>query len=180
MPSILKLEDLVALGRYRWIVPVLAHLHARRGARFVEMLSGLGIARETLSRTLDAGLEMGWLVRNSGHGHPLRPEYLLSGAGVRLGRACEAVVAAQAALGLPPAAMTRWSLPIVRLIADGHRRFNQIERAIPAANPRGLTQSLKVLAGHALLIRSIVDDYPPRADYGLSAGGETIALALNV
>lgn len=180
MPSILKLEDLVALGRYRWIVPVLAHLHARRGARYVELLNGLGVARETLSRTLDAGIEMGWLVRNCGHGHPLRPEYLLSGEGERLGRACAAVVAAQAALGLRPAALTRWSLPIVRLIADGHTRFSQIERAMPAANPRALTQSLKALAGNTLLTRRIVDDYPPRADYGLSAGGEVLAVALDV
>jgi|CXWL01.1.fsa_nt_gi DNA-binding HxlR family transcriptional regulator len=178
MSSILKLEDIVALGRYRWIVPVLAYLHARRGARFIEMLNGLGIARETLSRTLDAGLEKGWLVRNNGHGHPLRPEYLLSAEGERLGGACTAIVAIQAALCLPPAALTRWSLPIVRLLAEGRTRFNQIEGAMPEANPRGLTQSLKALAGYALITRRIVDDYPPRADYGLSANGKSLALAL--
>lgn len=178
MSSIHSLTDVVALARYRWIVPVLADLHSRRGARFVEMLNNLGIARESLSRTLEAGLEAGWLMRNYGHGHPLRPEYLLTAEGERLGGACLAVVTIQAALGLPPAALSRWSLPIVRLLLEGLTRFSQFEGALPEANPRGLTQSLKSLSSQSLITRKIVDDYPPRAEYGLTVNGKSLALAL--
>ncbi len=178
MSSILNLEELASLGRYRWIVPVLAQLAGGRGGRFVALLNALGIARETLVRTLEAGIETGWIIRNPGHGHPLRPEYILTAQGMRIATTCQAIITTQHALDLPPAALTRWSLPIVRLVSDGCHRFNEIERALTTANPRALTQSLKAMTTLALITRVIVDDYPPRADYGLTQDGERLATAL--
>jgi DNA-binding HxlR family transcriptional regulator len=178
MSSILNLEELAALGRYRWIVPVLAQLGQPHSGRFVVLRNALGIARETLVRTLEAGLETGWIIRNPGHGHPLRPEYILTAEGARIASACQAIIAAQQALGLPPAALTRWSLPIMRLVSDGCSRFNQIERVLADATPRALTQSLKAMAMLALVTRVIVDDYPPRTDYGLTPRGARLAAAL--
>ena len=174
----LTLADLGRLGRHRWIVPVLAVLAAEDGARFVTLFHRIGLPRDSLVRTLGAGLAAGWIMRNPGHGHPLRPEYLLTPEGGRMATACRSVVAAQTALGLPPESLNRWSLPILRLLDEGVARFNALSHRIPAASPRALTMGLKAMIGHRLVDRQLVDRFPPGADYRLSARGQHLAAAL--
>lgn len=175
MLSTKVIGDLSALGRYRWVVPVLALLAERDGARFVVMLNALGIARESLVRTLESAIRMGWVIRNPGHGHPLRPEYILTPEGHGIAQTCRAVIAAQGRLGIAPNALTRWSLPVIGLIANGQSRFNMIERALTGANPRALAQSLKSMVGIELLDRRVVGDYPPVSHYELTRRGGIIA-----
>jgi DNA-binding HxlR family transcriptional regulator len=129
MPSTVSLRDLAALGRNRWAGPLLADLAAHNGARFVELLNRLDLPRDSLARTLEAAKAAGWVVPNPGHGHPLRPEYVLTAEGARLAAAAASIGAAQTALGLPPGALTRWSLPLVRSIDLGHTRFNALARS---------------------------------------------------
>ena len=45
------------------------------------MLARLGLSRSMLTASLTQLIEAGWLQRNPGHGHPLRPEYVLTDAG---------------------------------------------------------------------------------------------------
>jgi DNA-binding HxlR family transcriptional regulator len=178
MLSTKAIDDLSALGRYRWVVPVMALLAERDGARFVEMINALGISRESLVRTLEGAIQMGWIVRNTGHGHPLRPEYLLTAEGQRIAQICTGISYTQTLLGIAPATLTRWSLPIIRLLADGRSRFNMIERALPIATPRALTQSLKAMVGIDLVDRVVIDHYPPVSNYQLTRRGGIIADAL--
>ncbi|MGL5836961.1 MAG: winged helix-turn-helix transcriptional regulator [Sphingorhabdus sp.] len=49
---------------------------------------------------------------------------------------------------------------------------------MPGSNPRALTQSLKSLVENRLVERTIIADYPPVAEYRLSASGNAIATAL--
>lgn len=178
MLSTKTIDDLSALGRYRWIVPVMALLAERNGARFVEVLNALGISRESLVRTLEGAIAMGWVVRNAGHGHPLRPEYLLTAEGHRVAHICVGITKAQGRLGIGPAELTRWSLPIIRLIANGESRFNSLERALAPATPRALAQSLKSMMGQELLNRKVIADYPPVSSYDLTRRGGVMADAL--
>lgn len=175
MESIALLAD---LGRYRWTVPVMALIGARGGGRFSDIALNVGLSRESLSRTLDGAITAGWLVRNPGHGHPLRPEYVPTAEGVRVAGTCRAIIAAQAQVGLPADALTRWSLPIIRLIAQGEQRFNAIARALGDATPRALAGSLKALTGLRLVDRQILETYPPATAYALTRQGETLAGAL--
>lgn len=176
--ALLTLTELSQLGRYRWIVPVVAQLSEFGGAKFVTLLNRLRLPRDTLVRTLEAGIDAGWIMRNPGYGHPLRPEYVLTPDGGRLSLVCRAITATQARLELPPDALNRWSLPIVRLLADGIHRFNQLSRGIPDATPRALTLNLKSMLGHRLIDRNLADGFPPRVDYRLSARGQTLAGAI--
>lgn len=171
-------DTLMLLGRYRWTVAVMALLGERGGARFSEMVHRLGLPRESLSRVLEAAADSGWVMRNHGHGHPLRPEYVLTGDGVVIAATCRAIVAIQASQGLPPDALTRWSLPVIRLIHDGHHRFNMIERALGDASPRALTASLKALVGARLVDRGVVGGFPPASSYSLTQRGAGLAEAL--
>lgn len=178
MSSILAPELLNALSRHRWGVQALAHMAARGGGRFAEMANGLGSPRDSLKRTLAALVEEGWIRRNPGHGHPLRPEYLLTEAGRAIGAACGRIAAAQAEAAMPPQAISRWSLPLLSLIGGGEARFNRLERAMTGATPRAVAASLKTLIHHGLVEREVVAGFPPGTAYRLTARGAQVAAAL--
>jgi DNA-binding HxlR family transcriptional regulator len=175
MQSTLSLADLSALGRSRWAVPLLADLAANRGARFVELLHRLALPRDSLVRTLHVLNELGWVMRNPGHGHPLRPEYLLTLEGARIAVGATAIAATQTQLGLTPGSLTRWSMPLVRTIGSSEARFNELARALAAATPRAISQGLQTLAGNDLVSRQVLDGYPPATLYRLTPAGFLLA-----
>ena len=113
MPSRTPDPLLIQLGSHRWLIPLLADLAAHRGARFVELIHRLGLPRDSLTRTLDAAAAIGWAQRNPGHGHPLRPEYILTEAGKAAAARAATIADAQASIGLPPGGATRWGLPLI-------------------------------------------------------------------
>lgn len=171
----MPLVDLIALSRNRWAVALLADLAAHRGARFVELLHRLALPRDSLARTLNALGELGWVMRNPGHGHPLRPEYLLTPEGARLAAGAKSIAAAQIQLGLAPGALTRWGMPLVRTIGSSRARFNELAKTLAAATPRAISQGLQTLAANDLVAREVVDSYPPMSLYRLTPGGLLLA-----
>lgn len=175
MRSSLSLVDLVALSQNRWTVALLADLAAHRGARFVELLHRLALPRDSLARTLNALSEAGWVMHNPGHGHPLRPEYLLTPEGARLAASAESITAAQAQLGIAPGALTRWGMPLIRAIGSSHARFNELAKVLVAATPRAISQGLQTLAVNDLVARDVVDGRPPASLYRLTPGGLLLA-----
>ncbi|WP_338426795.1 winged helix-turn-helix transcriptional regulator [Sphingopyxis kveilinensis] len=177
MPSSAPDPLLVQLGSHRWLVPLLADLAAHRGARFVELVHRLGLSRDSLTRTLDAAVTIGWVRRNPGHGHPLRPEYILTEAGAVAAARAATIAEAQSAVGLPAGAATRWSLPIVAGIGAGHDRFNALSRLLAPATPRALSQGLTALGEHGLVRREVLDMRPPASRYDLTRRGRVLAEA---
>lgn len=171
MLSTLASATVAELGRHRWMVALLAEFDRRRGARFVELLHALGAPRDSLVRTLDAAIEAGWLARNPGHGHPLRPEYVLTDQGKTLASVCRGIVDSLTAAGLAPIALSRWGLPVLRALAEGSDRFNLLVRGLAPATPRALSQALKDLAANDLVAREIEDAFPPTSRYRLTERG---------
>lgn len=168
---------LAELGSHRWLVVLLADLAAHKGARFVELVHRLALSRDSLSRTLDAAATMGWVQRNPGHGHPLRPEYILTENGAVAAARAATIAEAQRAIGLPPGATTRWGLPLVAGIGAGHDRFNALSRLLVPATPRALSQGLTALGRHGLVAREILDTRPPASRYALTGSGHLLAAA---
>jgi DNA-binding HxlR family transcriptional regulator len=177
MRSTLTRNDLAALGRNRWMMTLVADLAAHKGARFVELINRLGISRDSLTRTLEAGQTLGWIERNPGHGHPLRPEYILTAKGRRLALGAQRILAAGSEVGIEVSELTRWGMPIIDAIDCGHTRFNGLVRALAPATPRALSQGLRTLVATDLVRRKVFDTYPPLPDYRLSASGALIAQA---
>jgi len=177
--SNIALNVLIGISRYRWSVAILAAL-VDGGARFAEILHKVGLSRDSLSRNLNSLIENGWVTRNPGHGHPLRPEYLLTAEGLSLASRAMAVLKVQEQLGLDAKDMTRWILPLIHVLAGEKKRFNEIDRTLPEASPRALSISLKAMASLGLLERTIVDDYPPVTEYILSSNGQMLAGALAI
>ncbi len=177
MSSTASIDDLIALSRNRWTLPLLSDTAAHRGVRFVELLHRLELPRDSLARTLEAATLAGWIKSNPGHGHPLRPEYVLTEEGQRLAPIACAIQDAQNGLGLSPADMSRWSMPLVRAIDLGNHRFNALSRTLAPATPRALSQGLRDLVSARLVVRRLVDDYPPSSHYGLTQSGLILARA---
>lgn len=170
--------DVVELFHHRWNVPVISALHAANGgARLVVLAHAVDGNRDAVRAALDALIDAGIVARNSGYGHPLRPEYLLTARGKRLAPACvryQRVAAHVDALGI---AYMKWSAPALLAIRRGHCRFNAIQRALGTITPRSLTQGLRVLCDSELVIRTVEDAFPPRSAYALSGGGTRMANA---
>lgn len=175
MPSSKPDPLLIALGSHRWLVPLLADLAGHKGARFVELIHRLGLSRDSCTRTLEAAARIGWVQRNPGHGHPLRPEHILTEAGAAAAARAATIAEAQAAIGLPPGSTTRWGLPLVVGIGGGHDRFNALSRLLVPATPRALSQGLTALGSHGLVRREVIDTRPPASRYDLTASGRLLA-----
>ena len=171
-------DDLMWLSGSRWFVPLLGLISRDEGARFAMLAARLGISRSMLSGALDRLLARGWLMRNPGHGHPLRPEYVLTEAGRPVGAWCERVMAERERLGLGRSGLGRWSLPLVGRLYRQWRRFSTLQADLRPISPRSLSLSLKQLLAVDLVERRLENAFPPMPLYGLTGRGDRLARAM--
>jgi DNA-binding HxlR family transcriptional regulator len=166
------------LFTHRWTAPLLAHLSAAGGGgKFVTLERALGVSKDSLARTLTVALEAGLVARNSGHGHPLRPEYVLTPAGAAAAQAVAGLQAAQAALALSPGALGRWGLPTLGVLHPQAARFNVVARALAPVTPRALTAAFATLSQNALITRTVAPSGPIAATYAVTVRGAPLAHA---
>lgn len=171
------MDDLIRLSAGRWLIPILALADARGGLRFAEAVRTLGIARGVARANFAALLGGGWLTPNTGHGHPLRPEYRLSFPGVQTAQWAAAVMSAREELGLAPDGLTRWTLPLIAAL-DDERRFNELSERLRPISPRALSLTIKQAMADGLVTRRLVDGFPPVPLYARGERGERLAAAM--
>ncbi len=162
----------------RWAIPVLALLSREQGSRFAVIARAFDLSHNSLSRCLAYLKECGWVIPNPGHGHPLRPEYLLSEAGRPVGALCERIEATRTRLHLATGDLPRWSLPLVAGLGPDWTRFGEIQARLAPVTPRALSTSLKAVIDEALVDRRLEDRYPPLPLYALTGRGQELAAAL--
>lgn len=168
-------SHVVPLFHHRWGAPVLAELHRQGGSKFITLVRRLGIGRESLQRTLRALIRRGWVKRNPGYGHPMRPEYVLTDKGERFGPACALLIAELQRLQAEQVGLNKWSMPLVLLMASGARRFSELRAAFPAMTARALALAVKDLQMAGLVARRVTEDYPPTTIYELREDGRKVA-----
>ena len=67
---------------------------------------------------------------------------------------------------------SRWTSEIIRELVDhGPRRFTDFESALTGIAPNTLSNRLKMLEDHGVVIREIYDSHPPRSEYKLTEKG---------
>ena len=159
------LQLLVSLFHRSYAVPVIALLAEQRGAKFVTLVTGLGASRDTVSATLKSLMELGLVKKNPGYGHPLRPEYVLTTAGERIGADCQRLLGTIKKLAVTKVAFLKWPMPVIHLLGDGASRFGELESALPGITPRALTNALRQLDANQLIARSITESWPPYTEY---------------
>jgi DNA-binding HxlR family transcriptional regulator len=75
----------------------------------------------------------------------------------------------------------RWKMVIVfHLFARGILRFSELEKAIPAASPKMLTQQLRELERDGVVSRTVYPQVPPKVEYALTDWGKAMCPALDV
>jgi DNA-binding HxlR family transcriptional regulator len=168
------MSSLAELSHHRWTLPVLAEIERTRGSRFATLTGRLGVSGESLRRTLGWLVETGLVARNPGYGHPLRPEYVFTRRGARLGPPAQRLL--DALRGHEGVGLKKWSLPVLAEL-DEPRRFSELRAALADATPRALTLALKDLRGAGLVTRTVLDDYPPSVVYETTTAGRPIAQA---
>jgi DNA-binding HxlR family transcriptional regulator len=172
-------DDLRWLIGSRWFVPLLALASREEGVRSAALVARLGISRSMLAGVLDQLIGKGWLMRNPGHGHPLRPEYVLTQAGRPVGAWCDRVTEAREQLGLDRGRLGRWSLPLVARLDRRWAQFSWLEAQLSPISPRSLSLGLKQLLDVQLAERRLEDAFPPRPLYGLTSRGQRLARAMS-
>ena len=170
----IALVPLIELVHHRWNIPVIAELYLRSGAKFITLVNSLGVSRASLSTSLRDLVDLGLVMKNPGHGHPLRPEYLLTDAGTGIGDECLSLTRLVRRRRESDLAFRKWTLPLVVALGDDVRRFNELKDALVGATPRAVTLGLKSMLLRRWAARSLIDDYPPAAGYELLPKGRSI------
>ncbi len=66
----------------------------------------------------------------------------------------------------------RWAALIIRDLADGTKRFCQLERSLTNISPRILSQRLNELEENSIIVRNVMAEVPVRVEYSLTQKGK--------
>lgn len=154
----------VKLCSKAWTIPVLSALAQQKGGRIAPIATKLDASRSSITTTFQHLAEIGLITRNAGHGHPLRPEFVLTSKGQRVAEWANSLD-----INIPvsdqPLLRKQWTLPVLRLI-DKPRRYRDLRELLRPVTDRALSISLKEMSERNWLERLVENDHnPPRVAY---------------
>jgi DNA-binding HxlR family transcriptional regulator len=68
----------------------------------------------------------------------------------------------------------KWTLLLVRDLAEGHSRFCELERSLAGISPRTLSLRLRALEVEGIVARHTFAEVPPRVEYALTEKGRAL------
>ena len=68
----------------------------------------------------------------------------------------------------------KWTLLVIRDLAEGPQRFCQLERSLAGISPRTLSLRLRALEDCGVVARRTYPEVPPRVEYGLTDKGRAL------
>jgi DNA-binding HxlR family transcriptional regulator len=68
----------------------------------------------------------------------------------------------------------KWTLLLVRELAEGRSRFCELERALTGISPRTLSLRLRALEDEGVVARETYAEVPPRVEYALTTKGQAL------
>src|SRR4051812_35802581 len=68
----------------------------------------------------------------------------------------------------------KWTLLVIRDLAEGSSRFCELERSLEGISPRTLSLRLRALEAEGVIERHTFPEVPPRVEYALTAKGEAL------
>src|SRR5580704_16774264 len=69
----------------------------------------------------------------------------------------------------------KWTLLVIRDLAEGNRRFCELERSLEGISPRTLSLRLRALEEEGIVERHTYPEVPPRVEYALTGKGRALA-----
>jgi DNA-binding HxlR family transcriptional regulator len=68
----------------------------------------------------------------------------------------------------------KWTILLIRDLADGRTRFGELERSLEGISPRTLSLRLRALEEHGIVERRTFPEVPPRVEYSLTEKGRAL------
>jgi len=68
----------------------------------------------------------------------------------------------------------KWTIMIIRDLAEGRCRFCELERSLTGISPRTLSLRLRALEDEGILVRKTFPEVPPRVEYSLTEKGHAL------
>jgi DNA-binding HxlR family transcriptional regulator len=68
----------------------------------------------------------------------------------------------------------KWTLLVIRDLADCSQRFCELERSLEGISPRTLSLRLRALEEEGIIERRTYPEVPPRVEYALTGKGEAL------
>ncbi len=68
----------------------------------------------------------------------------------------------------------KWSVAVLKAIADGVSRPGELERHVAGISKKVLSERLRKLTDYCLLYKQIYAEVPPRTEYSLTLNGEKL------
>jgi DNA-binding HxlR family transcriptional regulator len=68
----------------------------------------------------------------------------------------------------------KWTLLVIRDLADGRSRFCELERSLVGISPRTLSLRLRALEEEGVVKRQTFPEVPPRVEYALTDKGRAL------
>ena len=156
-----------------WALRILSYLAQGGDARISPLAHQLSTGRTAITCSMKYLMELGYLRRTKGNGHPLRPAFELTRKGE---------IVAEWAIELDNIlvpenwfiAARTWSLPVMRLTGSTPR-FGELRSCLKPVTDRALSQTLKVLTKHDWVTRTVnTEAAPPEVSYAPSGVGEVL------
>jgi DNA-binding HxlR family transcriptional regulator len=68
----------------------------------------------------------------------------------------------------------KWTLLLIRDLAEGSQRFCELERSLDGISPRTLSLRLRALEDNGIVERRTYPEVPPRVEYALTDKGKAL------
>jgi DNA-binding HxlR family transcriptional regulator len=69
---------------------------------------------------------------------------------------------------------SKWTLLVIRDLATGTKRFNELEKSLQGISAKTLSERLRSLEQEGILVRQAYAEIPPRVEYSLTEKGEAL------
>ena len=170
-------NDFILLCSKAWSIQIMAYMHHKNDPRISPITHHFSASRTSITAALQHLIELKYLRKNSGHGHPLRPAYVLTTKGKAV-----AEWAAELDNFLEPIdwkiARRTWALPILREMIPVSR-YGELRSKLRPVTDRALSETLKKLGENSWLDRCVdIDDSPPSVTYIPHGIGQLLVPAL--
>lgn len=166
--------EFIQLCSRAWAIPILAAMKRHGLGRVSPIASAIGAGRTAATASVMHLIEMGLVDRNTGHGHPLRPEIILTERGHQIAEWAARFMDEADPVHPIKLLMKSWTLPILRC-SQRNGQYASLRRALAPVTDRALSLSLKALTAQGWLERSVqVEEVPPSVHYAPAGEAATL------
>lgn len=170
-------KDFIQLCSKAWTLRILSYLGQGLNARISPMAHELATGRTAITASVGYLIELGYVQRTKGHGHPLRPAFELTKKGEVVAAWAIELDSILATNNWEIAGRT-WSLPVMRL-THSEPRFGQLRSELKPVTDRALSQTLKLLTNNDWVTRTVNSNAaPPEVSYSPVGMGKILTPCL--